>query len=370
MKVVYFAKTSDHGPSSRYRIYQYLPYLQRQRIHVHVYPLFGPLYFTMLKWRPTALRALGKALYTIFRFVTRALNLMTVKKEDLVVIEGQLFPYLPPIVEKALSRRNRIVLEFDDAIYLTPGHGRKIPSLLRLSAAAIVGNSTLAKYASAHTPNVVLVPTVVDTDRFRPCDGERSSSKAAIDRPITIVWIGLAYNFRYLHILLPTLRELQKDYRIVLRIVSSAAPVLPGIDVEFRPWSYESEVRDLQTADIGVMPLLDDEWARGKCGLKLLQYMAVGLPALASAVGVNCDIVRDGENGFLARTEVDWHRHLTALCCNRELRRRIGDAARATVEAQFSLTHWGPALALRYADLIEDNKVTFATPPVAQPIVR
>lgn len=362
----YFAKTTPIGPSSRYRVYQYLPYFERQGIHVQMYPLFGPLYFTMLKWRPAALKAFGKIVYTMLRFLTRAWTLLTLKRGDLVVIEGQLFPYLPPIFEKALSRRNRIVLEFDDAIYLTPGHGRKIPALLRLSTTAIVGNSTLAKYARAHQQNVVVVPTVVDTDRFRPPDEERSSQTAAAAGRITIVWIGLAYNFRYIRMLLPALHELQKEYRIVLRIISSSAPVLPGVDVEFRPWSYENEVRDLQTADIGVMPLPDDEWARGKCGLKLLQYMAVGLPALASAVGVNCDIVRDGKNGFLARTEQDWCRRLAELCGDRELRGRIGNAARATVEAQYALKQWGPALARRYASIIAGDNVTFPIPPVPQ----
>ena len=366
----YFSKTTSIGPSSRYRIYQYLPYLQRHGIQSHVYPLFGALYFRMLTWRPAWLRAFGKMVYTVLCFLQRVLHLLAVKAGDLVVIEGQLFPYCAPIVERALSRRNRIILELDDAIYLTPGHARKIPALLRLSAGAIVGNSTLAKYASLHTSNVYVVPTVVDTDRFRPADGKRSSPATAFDRAVTIVWIGLAYNFPYVEMLIPALRELQKHSPIVLRIVSSSPPVLPGLNVEFRPWSYENEVEDLQTADIGVMPLFDDEWARSKCGLKLLQYMAVGLPALASPVGVNRDIVRHGENGFLAASEEDWYRQLAALCRDRELRWRIGDAARTTVEAQYSLKHWGPALAERYAAIIDDTNRPYSRPAVAQPVVR
>ena len=147
----YFSKTTSIGPSSRYRIYQYLPYLRRQGMHVRVYPLFGPLYFTILKWRPATLRALGKTVYTVLRFLTRACSLLRVKSGDLVVMEGQLFPYLPPVIEKVLSRRNRIVLEFDDAIYLTAGHGRKIPSLLRLSTAAIVGKLSQSDTAPTAT---------------------------------------------------------------------------------------------------------------------------------------------------------------------------------------------------------------------------
>jgi glycosyltransferase involved in cell wall biosynthesis len=371
MNVVYFAKTSERGPSSRYRIYQFLPYLERAGIHCAVRPLFGRTYFALLEINSSVLRTCGKALYVSARFVKRIWDLVKIGKTEVVVIEGQLFPYCPPWIERVLTLLGKkLVVEFDDAIYLTPGHGRKIPSLLRLSAAAIVGNSTLGKYASVHQPNVVVVPTVVDTDRFRPGLEERPSAAAALDRRITIVWIGLGYNFRYIRMLLPTLRELQKEYRIVLRIISSDVPVLPGVDVEFRPWSYESEVQDLQTANIGVMPLLDDEWGRGKCGLKLLQYMAVGLPAVASAVGVNCEIVRARENGFLARTEEDWYRQLAELCRNPELRRRMGEAARETVVGQYSLKQWGPALAVRYARIIEDDNVTFRSGPVAQSIVR
>ena len=371
MTVVYFSKTSEHGPSSRHRIYQFLPYLESAGIHCAVRPLFGRTYFTLLGINSSTLRTSGKAMYVGARFIKRIWDLIKIGKTEVVVIEGQLFPYCPPWIERVLTLlRKKVVVEYDDAIYLTSGHGWKIPALLRLSTAAIVGNATLAKYASAHTNNVIVVPTVVDTDRFKPPDDERSSHMPAPAGRITIVWIGLAYNFRYLHMLLPALNELQKEHRIVLRIISSAAPVLPGLDVEFRPWSYENEVRDLQTADIGVMPLPDDEWARGKCGLKLLQYMAVGLPSLASAVGVNCDIVRDGKNGFLARTEEEWCRRLAELCGDRELRRRIGNAARATVEAQYGLKQWGPALARRYASIIAGDNLSFPIPPVPQSIIR
>jgi glycosyltransferase involved in cell wall biosynthesis len=187
---------------------------------------------------------------------------------------------------------------------------------------------------------------------------------------VTIVWIGLAYNFPYIKMLVPALRELQKHYPIVLRIISSSVPVLSGLNVEFRRWSYESEVQDLQTADIGVMPLFDDEWAQSKCGLKLLQYMAVGLPALASPVGVNRKILRHGENGFLAASEEDWYRHLAALCASRELRSRIGQAARETVEAEYSLRRWGPALAQQYAAILDGKNPTVLRQPVVQSVVR
>ena len=253
----YFSKTTSIGPSSRYRIYQYLPYLQSHGIQTHVYPLFGALYFAMLTWRPAWLRAFGKMVYTVPCFLQRILYLLAVKAGDLVVIEGQLFPYCAPIVERALRRRNRIILELDDAIYLTPGHARKIPALLRLAAGAIVGNSTLARYASLHTSNVYVVPTVVDTDRFRPlkngkalvsCNGFRQCRDHGIEE--FVAPISRTSRCSY-----PRFGNCKNTPQS-----SSASSALLHLFSPDSTWNFGrgaiNEVQDLQTADIGVMPPL------------------------------------------------------------------------------------------------------------------
>jgi glycosyltransferase involved in cell wall biosynthesis len=297
-----------------------------------------------------------KAPYVFIRFLRRLWRLFSLGRQDLLVIEGQLFPYVSPVMEWLLQCRYRIVVEMDDAIYLTRRHERKMPALLRMTTGAIVGNERLASYAKQFTPRVCVVPTVVDTGRFVPDRQPPAGSADHSSDMITIVWIGLACNLKYLDVIAPALQALQSRYRVRLRVVSSQSPRLQGVDFEFRPWDMRREVSDIQDASIGVMPLENTEWARGKCGLKLLQYMSVGLPSVASPVGVNCDIITNGENGYLAATEQDWYGRLECLCRQPYLRSRIGQAARRTVEERYSLALWGPRLAEVYRTFAQTDR--------------
>lgn len=271
MTVTYFSKCSSVGPSSRYRVFQFLSRFQAEGIDCRVEPLFGETYFSILEVRSRALQTCLKIPYVCARFLKRLGTLLTLRRQDLVITEGPLFPYAPPIAERLLCRLGqRFVVEMDDAIYLTQGQEEKIPALLRMATGVIAGNDRLAAYARQCSSNVRVVPTVVDTDRFAPLGSRSVSSDSHADQAITIVWMGLAYNLKYLHVLVPALRALQSQYPIRLRVVCSHAPTFAGIDVEFRSWDFAREVADLQDATIGVMPLEDTEWARGKCGLKLL----------------------------------------------------------------------------------------------------
>ena len=356
MTVTYFSKTSIIGPSSRYRIFQFLPYLDAHGIDCKVDPLFDETYFKILAVRLAPLRTLLKVPYVVARFLKRVWTLLVLGGRDLIVIEGQLFPYMPSLVERWLQWRYRVVIELDDAIYLTHGHKKKMPQLLSMSAGAIVGNEQLASYAERFTSRVYVVPTVVDTNRFVP-DGQRSYVLAGHPpAPITIVWMGLACNLRYLNVLAPALRALQSRFRMSLRVICSEPPQLPGVNIEFRAWDMQREVLDVQDASIGVMPLEDTEWARGKCGLKLLQYLAVGLPAVASPVGVNREIITNGVNGYLASTEQEWYDSLERLCHGAQLREQMGKAGRRMVEAQYSLAVWGPRLAKAYRTLAQSER--------------
>lgn len=358
MKIVFFTKTTEIGPSSRYRVYQFLPYLRASGIDCVVYPLFGPTYYKLLEMQSTILRVMGKVVYTMVRFVKRGLDLLFIWSADLVVIEGQLFPYFPATAERVLvGMKWKVVVELDDAIYLTRWHQRKLQALLRLSTAAIVGNQTLAAYSRSFATTVSVVPTVVDTERFKPRD--HIPDRSPCMRPsLTLVWVGLACNLRYLKPIRMVLRELQQSEGIRFLVISSRPPTLPGVEVEFMPWTFEAEVIALQQCQIGIMPLPDDEWARGKCGLKLLQYMAVGLAAVASPVGVNREIITHGQNGFLAGTIDDWYYCLVCLCRNAELRVKLGQAARSTVESRYSLNVWSHRLALEYRTLaLKEKKV-------------
>jgi glycosyltransferase involved in cell wall biosynthesis len=369
MTVTYFSKSSDIGPSSRYRVFQFLPYFQAEGIDCRVDPLFGKTYFSILRVRPAALRTCLKVPYVLARFLKRLWTLLTLGRRDLVVIEGQLFPYAPPLAERLLRWfGNRVVVEMDDAIYLTRGHERKMPALLSMAGGAIVGNARLADYAKQFSSHVCVVPTVVDTHRFAPDQARAGASPDRSGEAITIVWIGLAYNLKYLNVLAPALRELQGRFHVKLRVVCSEPPEMPGVDIEFRPWEFHREVAELRDATIGVMPLEDSEWARGKCGLKLLQYLSVGLPAVASPVGVNSDIIVNGENGFLASTGQEWYSSLEALCRQPELRARMGRAGRRTVEGRYSLALWGPRLAEVYRTFSQVERCEGAQRPVRSPV--
>jgi hypothetical protein len=290
---------------------------------------------------------------------------------DLIVVEGQLFPYCPSWVERLLVwMGHKLVIEFDDAIYLTRFHRRKIPQLLTLSSSAIVGNRTLAEYACRFASAVSVVPTVVDTDRFVPRRTPHGAPAGRGKGQIIIAWIGLAYNFSYLDVLIPALQMVQRELRVRFRVISSRPPELPGVEAEFVPWNLATEVAQLQDCHIGVMPLPDSEWARGKCGLKLLQYMALGMPAVASPIGVNCEIIRSGENGLLATTSSEWSSHLVRLCLDAGLRRRLGAAARRTVEARYALKVWGPRLAQEYLTVANHSGLMRVERPIVQAVNR
>lgn len=351
MNVSYFAKSSEIGPSSRYRIFQYLPWFEASGFQVAVKPLFRAAYFHMLGWTYGWQRMIGRAVYATWRFLVRALDVVSSGKADLIVVEGPLFPYAGVMVERWLAKRTPLIVELDDAIYLTPGQEKVIPALLELSAGAIMGNETLATYARAFARNVHVIPTVVDTTRFTPKENGPASVERSDTAVLRIVWMGLDYNLPHLTWLTPVLKRLQAEYHVQVRVVCGTAPRWDGVEIEYCRWSYETEVDLLRGSDIGIMPLQDTEWSKGKCGLKLLQYMSVGLPVVASPIGVNCQILRDGVNGFLASTEDEWYSALATLCRHGDVRERVGKEARRTVIDEYSLAIWGPRLVACYREL-------------------
>ncbi len=353
MNVVYFAKASEIGPSSRYRIFQYLPRFEESGMRVAVKPLFCSFYFRLLGWRPTWVRTLAKVWYTAWRFLVRGINILSSLQADLIVLEGPLFPYAGLAVERWLSKRIPLVVELDDAIYLTPGMEQTIPRLLQLSVGAIVGNHVLADYARVFTPQVHVIPTVVDTDRFAPA-APRSSMA---DSPVTIGWMGLDYNVAYVRSLTPIFRKLHGVRSVRMKMICGTPPRFDGLDVEFSQWDYTREVDELRGCDIGIMPLPDTEWARGKCGLKLLQYMSLGMASVASPVGVNQDIIQDGVNGFLASTDEEWYDTLLRLCDDAQVRERVGQEARKTVVEDYSLAVWASRLITAYRTLADSSPI-------------
>jgi glycosyltransferase involved in cell wall biosynthesis len=246
-------------------------------------------------------------------------------------------------------RRVPIVYDFDDSIYLPNASAankffaplkwvRKVGTICRLSGHVTVGNDHLRRFAMRHADQVSVLRTTIDTERFLP------RGPHGADGPVVVGWMGSETTLPHLMMIADALRELAARRRFVLHVVSTREVSIPGVAVRSTRWSVGREVRDLQSFDIGIMPLPDDPWTRGKCGAKLLLCMGVGVPGVASPVGVNADIVEDGANGFLASTDADWVEKLSALIDSPALRASMGAAARRTVESRFSAQVVAPGL--------------------------
>ena len=233
------------------------------------------------------------------------------------------------------------IYDYDDAIFhMYDEHrlsmirtvlGRKLAPAIGGAKAVLAGSGYLARYAERFNDHVHVVPTVVDMDRYIPRPDRSSES-----RPFTVGWIGSPSTSEHLDLIAPALSQLATETPVKL-IATGARPVrMQGVDVEVRPWSEDREVQDLHEADVGVMPLYDRPWTRGKCAFKLIQYMAAGLPTVSSPVGANAEVVTD-ETGLFAGTTEAWIEALRRLRDSEPLRRRLGQAGRARVIERFSL---------------------------------
>ena len=353
MKVSVFPRYSRLGASSRLRMYQPEVHLRALGLQPDMRPLFDDAYLRSLYAGRTAGRATLAALWR------RLVDLRQARLANLLWIQAELLPWLPWAIERAvLPRGVRYALDYDDAVFhrydlhrlglVRQLLGRKLDHMMAGSALVTAGNRYLADRAiRAGARRVEIVPTVVDTGIYFPV--VRTSGGAPC-----IGWIGSPSTWLdYMAPMLPTLIETASRFGARLMTVGAvrAAPSNPWI--EQRDWSEETEVARIQEMDIGVMPLDDSPWARGKCGYKLIQYMACGLPVVASPVGVNAEIVEHGVNGFLATTHEEWDAALTTLLRDPDLRRRMGAAGRRKVEEEYSLQVWGPRLAALLADVAD-----------------
>jgi glycosyltransferase involved in cell wall biosynthesis len=339
----------EQAAGTRFRISHYVPYLEANGFEVTVDAFFTSSFFRLLyekrQYLEKALRFGGLAL-------RRLAAVAGAGRYDLVFIYREAFPVGPPFVERYLaSRGSRIVLDFDDAIYLSNTseanrfaaslkYVRKVSTLVRLSTRVIVGNAYLAQYALRHNLAVTVIPTCVDTTRFVPRTDARPPG------PITVGWIGSPTTTPYLAQLTSVLQTVAARSPFALRVSGAAEPFhMAGVETRIEPWSLTREVELFNTCDIGVYPLTDDEWARGKCGFKAIQFMACGVPVVASPVGVNQEIIQDGVNGFLAATPDEWVRKLGRLIAEPALRAQFAAAGRRTVEERYSLRVHAPHFA-------------------------
>lgn len=327
------------GASSRVRFGQYFGALACEGVSCRLDPLLPDAYLP-LRYQDDPRRYA----YALIGYLGRVWALLRTRAYDVVWVEGELFPGLPAMFEGLLAMTGTpYVVDYDDALFHKYDHWskgllgglyrKKFSRLLSRSSGVTAGNAYLEALCLQNgASSVTRVPSVVDTERYIPEDSGRPA-----DRPLTIGWIGTPHTTKHLHLVAPALRRLASEFPLVLMTVGASPLNDYGVPLKQYPWSLESEVRLINEMDIGIMPLADEPFERGKCGYKLIQYMALGKPVVASPVGVNTEIVSHGTNGFLANDEQNWLDALRNLAASRDMRIAMGAAGRTRVVEHYSV---------------------------------
>jgi len=357
MKILLLSKYSRIGASSRLRALQFYPYLKDNGHEVVIECLFDDEYLHRLYKDGT--RSLGLTLKLYF---ARFLVLLRVRNYDVVWIEKEIFPYVPALAERILSAlKIPYVVGYDDAIFhnydLSASYvvrktlSRKIDVVMKKSSCVVAGNKYLASRAvRAGAANVVVVPTVVDSSRYKR-RLENASGK------FTIGWIGSPSTQKYVVGIKEALINVSKLFDLRLVLMGATPDVVfefQGMDVETMAWTEDGESAFIQGIDVGIMPLEDGPWEKGKCGYKLIQYMACSVPVIATPVGVNIEIVSESKCGFLASDIKEWEFKLSSLLGDKALRSEFGRAGREAVDSIYSLAVQAP----RVVKALEDATFT------------
>lgn len=357
----------DTVPGQRFRIEQWARWLEPKGVTC----VFLPFETLALKEVLYAKRQFGRKLKELTHSVCRRVGQVSGinRSCDLIYLYRELLPIGPPILERLMERTGiPIVYDFDDAIFLPAAseanrrfrwlkQPRKTKTICQLSRHVIVGNAYLREYVRPYTPRVSVIPTTIDTERYAP------KARVEIRGTPVIGWSGSLTTVEHLRSVELALKMLRGRHAFHLRVIGSAGVTLDGVDVESRGWNAASEIDDLTSFDVGVMPLPDDAWTRGKCGLKALQYMALGVPTVASPVGVNTEIIQDGVNGFLASTPGEWVEKLLRLLVDEGLRERFAREGRKTVERWYSSNVQGPRVLRMFEHICQGERVALPDEP-------
>ena len=345
MKILFWVPYPTGGASNRYRVEQYLPYLKKAGISYSLHSFWNSSTFKILY--KTGHR-FTKIYYFIFGTISRLFDLLKIFQYDIVFIHREAYPIGGAFFEIILAiLRKPFIFDFDDAIFL-PSSSKpnsfierfknpvKITKIIKMSSHIIVGNDYLANFARKYNDRVTVIPTPIDTDKYYPDEKKRSVE-------LVIGWIGSVTTLNFLNIMRNVFIGLTKRFpHIKFKMVGGDFPINGFSNVISKPWSLKQEIEDLRTFDIGIMPMPDNEWTKGKCGFKAILYMSMNIPCVISPVGVNKEIIIDGVNGFLASTEEEWIERLIILIKNSEMRREFGMAGRKIVEERYSVKVHAP----------------------------
>lgn len=340
------------APSQRFRFEQYMDFFKEEGFEVEFHPFLSKKTWTFIYVKGSFFK---KAFGIIGSFWRRFLLLFRLKRATKIIIHREASMVGPAVFEWAIAKvlRKKYIYDFDDAIWL-PNFSqsnakfqklkayRKVKRIMKWADVINAGNDYLKEFALKYNTNVHVIPTTIDLINVH----NRSTDHAA--KPIVIGWTGTHTTMHYLNFLFPILEKLEAKHDFIFRVISNEEPKYELESLEFVKWKKETEIEDLASISIGVMPLTDTIWAKGKCGFKGLQYMALEIPSILSPVGVNTSIIEEGVNGFLCASSEEWESTLERLILDQELRTQIGTAGKQAIKDRFSVEankiHYASAL--------------------------
>jgi len=331
----------QEAPSQRFRFEQYFDKLTQNGHTFSVQSFIDKTTWNIL-YKPGY--TLKKISGILKGFARRFAQLFSLSAYDYVFIHREASPIGPPVFEWLIANvfKKKIIFDFDDAVWLpNTSNANKIAasvkwhsktgSICKWAYKCSCGNEFLANYARQFNPNAIVNPTTIDLENYH------SGTKNQSEIPIKIGWTGTHTTLKYINEIIPVFQILQSKINFSIVIISNKKPEIDLQNIEFIQWQKESEIKDLLRFHIGIMPLTDDDWSRGKCGFKALQYMSLGIPALASPVGVNTQIINNGINGFLCSTPQEWEEALLQLLQNENLRCEMGKKAQQKIASHYSV---------------------------------
>lgn len=346
MKILALTKYSYEGPSSRYRFYNYQKCFQKNGIEMTIEPLFSKTYLQ----DPDKFQKIMIVLWAYLKRFAKVLNLLIFNKYNLLLIEYELFPYFPPLFEYLLKKRGiKYLVDYDDAIFHKYDMSsnpiiklflkRKIASVIKNATYCIACNEYLMSYIKKYNQNILKLPTVVLLDKYQ---GEMKSFTKENPEKFIIGWIGSRTTSIYIIDLLPVFKQLIAQHPdIQINLIGFDQNILDEKTIiehhlNIIPWTEEKEIKNILDMDIGIMPLTNDSWSRGKCGFKLIQYMSCKKPVVASPVGINCSLVENGINGFLVESRDEWYNVFEKLYLDKMLRERMAKNNFYKIETEYN----------------------------------